>query len=214
MITPDYLAQFDGLMMMTNGNLPLEDSQKKALIDFVRNGGGFIGVHNASLTLYNYPEFGEMLGAYFRRTVSQNHIVVLTVEDLDHPATKMLGASWPIVDEFYQFGTSSWHEDRPEENVDILFGNRIPIGFSRNRVRVLLSIDTEATDISGLEEIELGDDYPQSWVQDFGKGRSFYTSLGHRDDIWSNDPVFRTHLIGGIRWALGLEDGDATPLGR
>ena len=51
MITPDYLAQFDGLMMMTNGNLPLEDSQKKALIDFVRNGGGFIGVHNASLTL-------------------------------------------------------------------------------------------------------------------------------------------------------------------
>ena len=98
--------------------------------------------------------------------------------------------------------------------MDILFGNRIPLGFSRNRVRVLLSINTEATDISGLEEIELGGDYPQSWVQEFGEGRSFYTSLGHRDDIWSNDPVFRAHLLGGIRWALGLEDGDATPFGR
>jgi hypothetical protein len=43
-------------------------------------------------------------------------------------------------------------------------------------------------------------------VQDFGEGRSFYTSLGHRDDIWSNDPVFRAHVVGGIRWALGLED--------
>ena len=213
-ITPDYLAQFDGLMMMTNGNLPLEDSQKKALVDFVRDGGGFVGVHNASLTLYDYPEFGEMLGAYFRRTISQNHIVVLAVEDPEHPATKMLGASWPVMDEFYQFGTSAWHQDRPQENMDILFGNRIPLGFSRNRVRVLLSIDTEATDISGLEEIELGGDYPQSWVQEFGEGRSFYTSLGHRDDIWSNDPVFRAHLLGGIRWALGLEDGDATPFGR
>ena len=52
-ITPDYLAQFDGLMMMTNGNLPLADSQKRALVDFVKNGGGFVGVHNASLSLYN-----------------------------------------------------------------------------------------------------------------------------------------------------------------
>ena len=199
---------------MTNGNLPLEDSQKRALVDFVRNGGGFVGVHNASLTLYNYPEFGGMLGAYFRRTVSQNHIVVLTVEDLEHPATKMLGESWPIMDEFYQFGTAAWREDRPQENIDVLFGNRIPLGFSRDRVRVLLSIDTKVTDISGLEEIESGGDYPQSWVQNFGEGRSFYTSLGHRDDIWNNDPVFRAHLVGGIRWALGLEDGDATPPGR
>ncbi|MEE2905886.1 MAG: ThuA domain-containing protein [Gemmatimonadota bacterium] len=213
-ITPNYLAQFDGLMLMTNGNLPLEDAQKRALVDFVEDGGGFVGVHNASLTLYNYPGFGEMLGAYFRRTVSRDHIIVLAVEDSEHPATRMLGESWPIMDEFYQFGTSAWHEDQPQENVDILFGNRIPLGFSRNRVRVLLSIDTEATDISGLEEIELGGDYPQSWVQEFGEGRSFYTSLGHRDDIWSNNPVFRAHLLGGIRWALGLEDGDATPFGR
>jgi hypothetical protein len=51
-------------------------------------------------------------------------------------------------------------------------------------------------------------------VREFGAGRSFYTSIGHRDDIWSNDPVFRAHVVGGIWWALGLEEGDATPRGR
>ena len=55
--------------------------------------------------------------------------------------------------------------------------------------------------------MEPGGDYPQAWYQDFGEGRSFYTSLGHRDDIWSNDPVFQAHVVGGIRWALGLEAG-------
>ena len=210
-ITAEYLAQFDGVMMMTNGNLPLDDAQKRALLDFVREGGAFIGVHCAALTLYDYPEFGEMLGAYFRRAVQQNHVFVLDVEDSEHPATRMLGESWSVVDEMYQFGTAAWSADTPEENVDVLFGNRIPVGFSRDRVRVLLSIDTGKTDLDGLEGIEPGGDYPQSWVREFGEGRSFYTSLGHRDDIWSTDPTFQAHVVGGIRWALGLEEGDAAP---
>ncbi len=205
-ISAEYLAQFDGVMMMTNGNLPLTDSQKSALIDFVNDGGGFVGVHCAALTLYDTPEFGEMLGGYFRQAIQQNHVFVLNVEDTEHPATKMLGDSWPIVDELYLYGTAAWTADRPEENVDVLFGNQIPIGLSRDRVHVLLSIDTGKTDLEGLDGVEPGGDYPQSWYQDFGEGRSFYTSLGHRDDIWSNDPVFRAHVTGGIRWALGLEE--------
>ncbi|HUE97166.1 MAG TPA: ThuA domain-containing protein [Longimicrobiaceae bacterium] len=205
-LTPEYLARFDGLMLMTNGNLPLTQEQKQAIVAFVRGGKGFIGVHNASLTLYDYPPFGEMLGAYFRRAIAQNRLFVLEVEDSDHPATRMLGPSWPIVDEFYLFGTAAWDPGRPEENVDVLFGNRIPIGFSRDRVRVLLSIDSELTDLSGLPDMVPGGDYPQAWSREFGAGRSFYTSIGHRDDIWGHDPVFRAHLLGGIRWALGLED--------
>jgi type 1 glutamine amidotransferase len=188
-------------------------AQKRAIVDFVRGGGGFIGTHNASLTFYDFPEFGEMLGGYFRRAMQQGHVFVLRVEDQEHPATRMLGGSWPIVDEMYHFGTAPWSADRPEENIDVLFDNQIPIGFSRDRVRVLLSIDTEATDLEGLVEVRAGGDYPQSWVRDYGEGRSFYTSIGHREDIWSNDPVFRAHVVGGIRWALGLEDGDATPRG-
>jgi len=204
-LTPAYLAQFDGVMMMTNGNLPFTDAQKKNLLDFVRNGKGFIGAHCASLTFYNYPEFGDMLGGYYRRSIKQNAIAVLKVEDQKHPATKMLGGSWPLVDEFYLFGTAPWDASKPKDNVDVLFGNQIPMGFSRNRVHVLLSLDTERSDITGFPDVVKGGDYPQAWTREYGKGRSFYTALGHRDDIWSNDPVFRAHITGGIRWALGLE---------
>ncbi len=213
MITSEYLSQFDGLMMMTNGNLPLDDSQKRAIVDFVREGKGFIGVHCASLTLYDFPEFGEMLGGYFLQPVRQNRIFVLKVEDPNHPATRMLGASWPLVDEFYRFGAAAWTAERPEENIDALFSNRIPVGLSRDRVRVLLSIDAMQSDLDGLEGMTKGGDYPQAWCRTYGAGRSFYTALGHRTDIWSNDPVFRAHILGGIRWALGLEEGDATPKG-
>jgi type 1 glutamine amidotransferase len=204
-LTPEYLNQFDGVMMMTNGNLPFSDAQKKNLLDFVRGGKGFIGAHCASLTFYNYPDFGEMLGGYFNRNLPQGTIAVLKVEDTKHPATKMLGASWPLVDEFYLFGTAPWDAARPDDNIDVLFKNRIPMGFSRDRVRVLLSLDTERMDLSKQPHLKRGGDYPQAWTRDYGKGRSFYTSLGHRDDIWSNDPVFRAHILGGIRWALSLE---------
>jgi uncharacterized protein len=204
-LTPEYLAQFDGVMMMTNGNLPFSDAQKKMLLDFVRGGKGFIGAHCASLTFYNYPEFGEMLGGYFNRNLPQGTIAVLKVEDPKHPATRMLGSSWPLVDEFYLFGTAPWDASRPNDNIDVLFKNKIPMGFTRDRVHVLLSLDTSAMDMSKQPNLVKGGDYPQAWTREYGKGRSFYTSLGHRDDIWSSDPVFRAHIQGGIRWALGLE---------
>ena len=212
-LTPEYLAQYDGLMLMTNGNLPLTDAQKRAIVDFVRNGKALVGVHCASLTMYDYPEFGEVLGGYYRRSIvptnqiGMNHIGVLKVEDPTHPATKMLGGSWPVAEEFYQFGTAVWDASRPTEQISQVGRLHIPMAFSRDRVHVLLSLDTEKMDVSDLgPEIKKGGDYPQAWSRTFGKGRSFYTSLGHRDDIWSTDPVFRAHITGGIRWALRLEE--------
>jgi hypothetical protein len=87
---------------MTNGNLPLTAAQKKAIVDYVRGGKALIGAHCATLTLYDYPEFGEMIGGYYRRSivpvnaVAAGRISVLKVEDQNHPATKMLGAGWPL----------------------------------------------------------------------------------------------------------------------
>jgi uncharacterized protein len=212
MISPAYLSQFDGLMLMTNGNLPLTLDQKKAIVDYVRDGHGLIGVHCASLTMYDYPEFGDVLGGYYRRSIvptnriDLNHIGVLKVEDPSHPATRMLGAGWPLVEEFYQFGTAVWDASRPTEQISQVGRLHIPMAFSRERVHVLLSLDTTKMDIGDLgPEVVKGGDYPQAWSRTFGRGRSFYTALGHRDDIWSADPVFRAHVRGGIRWALGLE---------
>ena len=205
-LTPEYLNQFDGVMMMTNGNLPFTDAQKKNLVDFVRGGKALIGAHCASLTFYNYPEFGEMLGGYFNRNLPQGTIAVLKVEDSKHPATKMLGASWPLVDEFYLFGTAPWDAARPDENIDVLFKNKIPMGFSRDQraraaqPRYRAHGHDQAAEPETRRRLSAGVD-----ASEVGKGRTFYTSLGHRDDIWSNDPVFRAHINGGIRWALGLE---------
>jgi type 1 glutamine amidotransferase len=211
-LTPEYLAQFDGLMLMTNGNLSLTDLQKRAIVDYVRNGKALVGVHCASLTLYDYPEFGEVLGGYYRRSIVPTSMVgtkigVLKVEDPSHPATRGMGGSWPVAEEFYQFGTAVWDASRPTEQISQVGRLHIPMAFSRDRVHVVLSLDTGKTDISDLgPEVVKGGDYPQAWSRTFGKGRSFYTSLGHRDDIWSTDPIFRAHVTGGIRWALGIEN--------
>jgi len=211
-LTPEYLSQFDGLMLMTNGNLPLTDTQKRAIVDYVRNGKALVGVHCASLTLYDYPEFGEVIGGYYRRSIIPTNVVgqkmgVLRVEDPSHPATKMMNGSWTVGEEFYQFGTAVWDASRQTEQISQVGRLHIPMAFSRDRVHVLLSLDTQKTDTSDLgPEITKGGDYPQAWSRTFGKGRSFYTSLGHREDIWSTDATFRAHVTGGIRWALGIEN--------
>ena len=105
-LTPDYLASFDGLMLMTNGNLPFTDAQKRGIVEFVRGGKALVGVHCATLTMYDYPEFGEVLGGYYLRSliptaaVTAGKVAVLKVEDQAHPATRMLGSTWPLNEEF------------------------------------------------------------------------------------------------------------------
>ena len=135
-----------------------------------------------------------MLGGYYRRSGRQNRVVILKVEDQTHPATRMLGASWPLVDEFY-LGTAPWDRHDPRERGRAL-RQRIPMGFSRDRVHVLLSIDSEKSDLTSQTDMTRGGDYPQAWWRTFGKGRTFYTALGHRDDIWSNDPVSARTFLG------------------
>jgi type 1 glutamine amidotransferase len=215
-ITPEYLSQFDGLMLMTNGNLPFTDVQKRAIVDFVKNGKALIGAHCATLTMYDYPEFGEVLGGYYLRSlvptnlVGQGKVGLLKVEDQKNPATKMLGSTWPLNEEFYEFGHAVWDPAKPTENISQVGRLHILMPFSRDKVHVLLSLDPH-TDMSTLMAIcTTGEPWnPEPWwwfFREVGRGRTFYTTLGHRDDIWSNDAVFRAYLTGGIRWALNLEN--------
>jgi type 1 glutamine amidotransferase len=218
--SPEYLNQFDGLMMMANGDIGLTTVQKKAIVDFVRNGKGFIGVHCATVMMYDFPEYGEMLGAYYFQAIStgllgnnvpvnQRRVGVLKVEDNTHPSTRMFGSSWPIAEEFYTFATAPWSESAPDLNISSPGNFKAPMGFSRERVHVLLSFDTGHSNLEGLSpraRIHKGGDYPQSWWRNWGKGRVFYTSLGHLPETWTHDAAFRAHLTGGIRWALNLEN--------
>jgi hypothetical protein len=220
--TPEYLDQFDALMLMANGVIGLSMDQKKMIVDFVRNGKGFIGVHCAALLMYDYPEFGEMLGAYYFQSINpigQNGMDehtsnwkkfgILKVENNTHPATRMFTSSWPISEEFYAYATAPWDPAQPELNFSRPGDFKSPMGFSRDRVHVLLSLDTDHTNLDGFApraRVTKGSDFPQSWWRYYGSGRSFYTSLGHSTESWTHNTMFRAHLTSGIRWALGLEN--------
>lgn len=177
-ISPDNLANLDVLIFATTGNLPFSDEQKQAVLDFVRGGKGFVGIHNATDTGYDWPEYGEMIGGYFAGHPWTQEVNVI-VEDQDHPATRMLGESFRVFDEIYTF--KNW---------------------DRDETHVLMRIDNDSVDLSkGNREDH---DYALGWCHTYGDGRVMYTGLGHPDELWHED-WFRDHIAGCIKWAGCLE---------
>ncbi len=180
-ISKDGLKDYDALLFYTTGKSPEEfginEDQKAALMDFVKSGKGFAGVHSATDTFYTWPEYGEMIGAYFDGHPWHQEVTI-KVEDTKHPATRHLVTSFKINDEIYQFKD-----------------------FSRDRVHVLLSLDTSSVDLTKKGVKRTDGDFATAWVRDWGKGRVFYTALGHEQAVWS-DPRFQTHLLNGIRWTM------------
>jgi type 1 glutamine amidotransferase len=154
----------------------------------VEKGGAFGGTHCASDTLYG-TAYGKLVGAYFKDHPWHQKIR-LHVEDPRHPAGKAFKEGSEITDEMYQFNDSP---------------------YSRDHLHIILSIDNSSIDVS--KGARKDQDYAVSWCQEVGKGKSFYTSLGHRKEVWQ-DSRFQEHLMHGLRWAVGLEKGDATPSGR
>jgi type 1 glutamine amidotransferase len=182
-INAETLKNFDVVLFFTTGN-PVTKEELKDLTTWVRAGHAFAGTHCATDTLYNSP-YGDLIGAYFDGHPWHQKIR-LHVEDPHHAAAKGFQDGAEITDEMYQF--------------------RGP--YTRERLHIILSIDDRSIDVKKGKRQD--QDYAVSWCRDYGQGRVFYTSLGHRREVW-RDPRFQEHLIGGLRWAVGLEKGDATP---
>ena len=180
------LATFDAVLFFTSGELPISDSQKSDLLQFVRSGKGFAGVHSATDTFYTWPEYGDLIGARFNGHPWVQP-VRLDIEDPAHPAMAPVQPSFPIMDEIYQFRD-----------------------FSRSRSRVLMTVDAHSIDLT-LASVNPGtEDFPSAWCHLYGAGRVFYTALGHFDETWRDDR-FQRLLLGGLLWATGQADGDASP---
>ncbi len=175
--TDEKLKPYDAVFFFTTGNVLPEPSQRKALIDFVGSGKGFIGAHNATDSLYDFPEYGDMLGGYFDGH-PWNQVVTVKVEDRTHPATKDLEASFKFKEEIYQYKD-----------------------FSRDKVHVLMSLDNSSVNIGRGKRADK--DYAVSWVREYGKGRVFFTGLGHYGPCWKDETIMKKHLLPGIRWAMG-----------
>jgi type 1 glutamine amidotransferase len=183
-INAETLKHFDAVLFFTTGN-PLTKDELKDLIAWVEKGGAFAGTHCATDTLYGTP-YGALVGAFFAGHPWHQE-VKLHVEDPKHPAGKAFHEGDKITDEIYQFSDSP---------------------YSRDKLHIILSIDNSSIDVK--KGARKDQDYPVSWCREVGKGKSFYTSLGHRKELWK-DQRFQKHLLAGIKWAVGLEKGDATP---
>lgn len=176
------LRQYDGIIF-ANTTLDLPMPNPHDLIDFVESGKAFIAMHSGSDTFHSTA---GKVSPYIEMLGGEflTHGAQATIECLNqdptHPATRNFGDSFWVHDEIY------------------IFQN-----FHREQVHGLLTQDKHPN--TGMPG-----DYPVSWCKQFGKGRVFYTSLGHREDVWENQS-YQKHITGGIRWALGLERGNAKP---
>jgi type 1 glutamine amidotransferase len=183
-VNKETLKNFNCVLFFTTGN-PLNKEELADLENWVKEGGAFAGTHCATDTLYG-TTYGALVGGYFDGHPWHQKIKI-KVEDPKHAAAAGFKSGDEITDEIYQF------RDSP---------------YSREKLHIILSVDNSSIDVSKGKRMD--QDYAISWGQEFGKGRSFYTSLGHRKDVWK-DERFQHHLIGGLKWAMKDAEGSAAP---
>lgn len=182
-LSPENLKNYDGVIF-ANTTGDLPLPDRKGFLDWVAQGHAFIGMHSASDTFHGFPAYIEMLGGEFQTHNAQVGIECL-VQDPNHPATKHLGESYCI-----------------EQEEVYLIKNYDPA-----KVHELLVLDKHPN------KKKQSGHFAVAWAKEYGSGKVFYTSLGHREQVWENDR-YKKHVLGGIKWALGLEPGDGKPLAK
>jgi type 1 glutamine amidotransferase len=182
--TRDRLQHYDIVLFYTTGNLPIKQEDLDYFFNdwLKQKGHGFIGTHSAADTYHEYEPYWDMIGGTFDgHPWNAGETVTITVHDTDHPVSRPWGNEVTLQDEIYQF--KHW---QPE------------------KVRVLMSLDMAKTALKKPYHV------PICWVKEYGDGKAMHMSLGHREDVWTN-PVYMESLLGGVKWILGHEEGDATP---
>jgi uncharacterized protein len=181
-LAPERLKGLDVLVVYCCDMPPFSEEQKKGLLDFVRGGGGFVGIHGATIVWYGWPGIGVMMGAFF-----DNHpwnanaaAVTIKIEQPTHPVVRMFGESLRIQDEIYQFKEP----------------------YDRSKTHVLMSLDTNKTDMTVPGVHRKDGDFALAWWHEYGKGRVVYSALGHREDVWTN-PQVQQHFLAAIEFAGG-----------
>jgi type 1 glutamine amidotransferase len=180
------LNYFDVLVFAsTTGELEMDASQKQDMMSFIKDDGkGFVGIHAALDTNYTWPEYGEMIGGWFDQHPWMTFNAPIVNEDPSFPAVRHFPAAFVKYDEIYQ-----------------------PKDWQRDKVNVLLSLDPSKLNYDNNPRIHRADhDFPVAWTKMYGKGRVFYSTLGHTEESW-DDPDIRTMYFEAIKWALRLTEG-------
>jgi hypothetical protein len=160
------------IFLNTTGDI-LDPDQEAAFERFIQGGGGFVGIHSAADTEYDWAWYGELVGAYFADHPAIT-VADVIVEDPTDPSAQTLPETWTRTDEWYNFRSNP-----------------------RDLVNVILTVD-EASYQGG----NMGDDHPIAWSHEYDGGRAFYSAMGHTSESFS-ETLYLEHLIGGIEWAGG-----------
>jgi len=182
------LNDFDAVLFYTGGELEMSAEQKAALLSFVHDDGkGFIGVHSAAITFADWPEYREMIGGFYDEHPWVTFDAPIVVEDPNFPGMQQWPKEFVLRDEIYQM--SDW---------------------SRQNVRVLMKLDASKIDLKNQHVHRKDLDFAVTWAKMYGKGRVYYSTLGHVEQNW-DDPRLQQMYVGAIKWAMGLVDADVTP---
>jgi uncharacterized protein len=182
------LDYFDAIFFFGVREIELSPQQRADLLSFVKDDGkGFVAAHSAATAFFSWPEFGEMLGGRFDEHPWGIADGTVVVDDPAFPAMRHLPRSKVFHDELYQIKD-----------------------FSRDKIRVLAHLDASTLDLTKPLVHRKDGDFPAAWARTYGRGRVFYSILGHEADDWDN-PAVATMYYEAMRWALGLVDGDASP---
>jgi uncharacterized protein len=175
LFTDENLQQYAAVIFLsTTGNI-LNDEQQVAFQKYIKNGGGFVGIHAATDTEYDWPWYGELVGAYFGSHPPGMQEAEFIVVDKNNISTRHLPASFKRTDEQYNF---KW----------IAEGLNVLVKINENSYK------------GGKN----GDYHPMSWYRNYDGGRSFYTAMGHEEKSFA-DPLVLKHLLGGIEYAMGAK---------
>lgn len=182
LFTPQNLGAYRAVLFLNTTGEVLDDGQQAAFEEYIRGGGGWVGVHSAADTEYDWLFYGDLLGGAWFLTHPAIQTATLRSEDGTHPSTQHYPASFSFTDEWYSFRSNP-----------------------RGEVSVLLTIDEASYDPGNGA---MGD-HPIAWYRVLADGRAWYTNLGHRSETYAA-PFFARHLLGGIVWAAGaaiFQDG-------
>lgn len=186
----DYLSQFDAVCFNNTCGSPFEELDlRQNLPDFVHGGKGFVGIHCSAHTFVDWPPYGDMHGGYSVSHPWVDETVAIRIEEPTHPCVRSLGESLQIIDEIYELS------EEP---------------YSRDKLRVLASIDTERTDMDKPDIARTDGDFALCWVREYGQGRVFWTGFGHYENLYW-DPRILQHYLSGIQFAMGDLKADAKP---
>lgn len=177
-ITAENLKRYDCVVFYTNRELPISEPNRQALLDYVRQGKGFVAIHSGTGTFFKWLPYQEMINAIFDGH-PWSQVVRVKIEDGQHPIMKGVPDVVSINDEIYQH--TNWE---------------------RARTHVLASIDVSSVDLKAKGVKRTDKDFGIAWAHRYGQGRVYVNALGHTKEVW-DAPWFEAMIVQGIHWAMG-----------